>query len=95
MEEVLGNAPAGILLLNFILMAMGVILSPLLWGIFKRLGDVASSLKSNVEVQNQIASHLISVLNELHDARVRDKDLEGRLKGLNEKLDHYIQMGGS
>lgn len=84
--EVFGDTPAGILLLDFILVAIGVILTPLLWGIFSRLGQVSMNLADCLEAITHTNATLAEVVKELHDARVRDAQIEGRLKGIDEKL---------
>ena len=92
--NIFGNTPAGILLLDFILVAMGLILSPLLWGIFKRLGDISQNMSEAVRTHAETNNRLASVITELHDARVRDVSLEGRIKGINDKLDQHIREEG-
>ena len=86
-----GNTPAGIILLDFILIAMGMILSPLLWGIFKRLGDISQNMTEAVKTHADTNNKLASVITELHNAQVRDVSLEGRIKGINDKLDRHIR----
>ena len=86
-----GDTPTGILVLDIVLVLMGAILSPLLWGIFTRLGGITSSLTKCVQMQLEAQTVLAEVVRELNDARVRDKDLEGRVKIVNEKLDNHIR----
>ena len=82
-----GDTPLGILLLDIILLSMGAILTPILFGIFSRLGKVSEKLSICVTSLADTNKTLATVVQELNDARVRDKDIEGRLKGLNEKVD--------
>ena len=86
-----GNTPTGIIILDFILVVMGMILSPLLWGIFSRLGKIGENLTTCVKSLTETHTTLAEVVRELNDARVRDKDLEGRLKGIHEKLNDHIR----
>lgn len=80
------NTPFGIILLDVILLLVGAILTPILFGIFKRLGEVSEKMTSCVASLAQANSTLANVVKELNNARVRDKDLEGRIKGLSEKI---------
>lgn len=86
-----GTTPPGILLLDFILIAMGAILSPILWGILKRMGDVANHMKNNNSLQTQILANLTKIVDEQNEARIRDKEIEGRLKGVNENVTRLEQ----
>ena len=86
-----GDTPTGIIILDFILVVMGMILSPLLWGIFSRLGKIGENLTTCVKSLSETQGTLAAVVKELNDARVRDKDLEGRLKGIHEKLNDHIR----
>ena len=81
-----GNTPTGIIILDVILVAMGMVLTPILWGIYKRLGDTVTNSENTIKIQTECNQSLIKVVEELNDARVRDKDLEGRMKGLDEKM---------
>ena len=89
--EFFGTTPPGILLLDFILIAMGCILSPILWGILKRMGDVANHMKNNNSLQTQIVSNLTKIVDEQNEARIRDVEFEGRLKGIDYKIDQHIR----
>lgn len=93
MENIFGNTAPGILLLDFILIAMGLILSPLLWGIYKRLGEnnskvdkVFGKIAESNDLNVRTLSMLADCVKELHDARVRDKELEGRVKGVQAEV---------
>ena len=86
-----GDTPTGIIILDFILVVMGMILSPLLWGIFSRLGKIGENLTMCVKSLSETQGTLAEVVKELNDTKVRDKDIEGRLKGINEKLDNHIR----
>lgn len=85
--NIFGETPGGIILLDFILLAMGLILSPLLWGIFKRLGGVNNIAEQAVKLQGDLVKTVTKIFDEMIQVQVRDKDIEGRLKGLNDKID--------
>lgn len=81
-----GDTPDGIILLDFILLAMGLVLSPLLWGIFKRLGEIASKLSECVTNLAATQSTLAEVVKELNEAHIRDTKMEGRMKGIERQI---------
>lgn len=81
-----GDTPTGIIILDVILVLMGMILTPILWGIYKRLGDAVTNSECTIKIQAECNQSLVKVVEELNNARVRDKDLEGRMKGLDEKM---------
>ena len=85
-----GETPTGIILLDAILLLVGAVLTPILFGIFKRVGEVSLRMTSCVNSLAQANTTIGEVVKELNDARVRDTALEGRSKGINEKLDRHI-----
>ena len=86
-----GDTAVGIVVLDFILVAMGMVLTPILWGIYKRLGDNLENSKDSLELLAHSNATLAKVVEELHNARVRDKELEGRIKGLDDKVNRHLQ----
>ena len=81
-----GSTPTGIVILDIVLVLMGMILSPLLWGIFTRLGGIATNLIECVKLLAQTNATLTKVIQELNDAKVRDTALEGRLRGIEKAI---------
>lgn len=86
-----GQTPVGIILLDIILVAMGAVLTPILFGIFSRLGKVSEKMTACVASLAHANNTLAAVVKELNDARVRDTVLEGRIKGIDEKLNNHIR----
>ena len=97
MTELFGTTPIGILILDVILLGIGGVLIPILWKIYSKLNTIDRKLDN---VSNQISACITSLANantvlaqvvsELNDTRVRDAKLEGRIKGLDEKLNRHI-----
>lgn len=81
-----GETPSGIVLLDFILIAMGLFLSPILWGIFKRLGVISTNMTDCIKSLATANNSLAEVLKELHQANIRDTKMDGRIKGIENKI---------
>ena len=81
-----GDTPSGILLLDFILVGMGLFLSPILWGIFKRLGKLSNGIVACVESITAGNTSLAKVLEQLAEAHIRDTKIEGRIKGIEKQI---------
>lgn len=79
-----------VLLLNIILVVMGIVVSPLLGGILWTLVKLSKNVDTTMASLTEVVSTLANVTKELNEARVRDTALEGRIKGINEKLDRHI-----
>lgn len=97
MGEMFGTTPLGIIVLDFILVAMGIILTPILWGIYKKLGENSTKLGNCIESLARVNTKTANVIEKLHEIRVRDVEVEGRIKGiaddvksLEAKIDRHI-----
>lgn len=83
MVDIFGDTPLGILILD----AIGLTLIPLLVAVFRRLGAISTNLTDCVKALTVANTSLAGIISELNDARVRDKDIEGRLKGIDRRLE--------
>ena len=89
MAEFFGDTPLAVLILD----AIGLTLIPLLIAVFSRLGKISINLTDCITALATANTSLASIVQELNDARVRDKDVEGRLKGIDKQLEN-IKKGG-
>lgn len=97
MTEIFGNTPLGIIFLDIMLLIFGGVFIPVLWKIYSKLNHIDSKLDMVLHsINNCITSlanantALAKVCGELNDARVRDATLEGRIKGIDDKLNRHI-----
>ena len=91
--EFLGNTPIGMLVLELLLIPLAIWLGLQIKEITKTLQqntiamskqtDAVVALRSNIEKLN---GSLGGVLEELHEAEIRDKEAEGRQKGMFDQL---------
>ena len=88
--DFLQDSESNLILLNFILVGMGMVLSPLLWGIFSRLGKQNSKLTESVGAQVKTNELLAGILKELGDSRVRDETIQGQIKGILRDMDRLM-----
>ena len=84
MAEFFGDTPLAVLILD----AIGLTLIPLLIAVFTRLGKITINLSECISALAAANASLASIVQELNDARVRDKDIEGRLKGIDKQLEN-------
>lgn len=73
-----------------VLGVLEVILVPLLIRVSGKLAKIVDHVKSCAESMENANASLVKILDEQSEARVRDKDFEGRLKSLNDKVDKII-----
>lgn len=85
MTELFGNTP-GITVLNAILVLMGMVMTPILWGIYKKLGESNTKQTQCLESIAQSNDTISKIFHEMYETRVRDTETEGRLKGINETV---------
>lgn len=86
-----GDTPVGIIVLDIVLVVIalliGAVLIPILIKIFRQLGNISSDLTSCFKALTATNETMANVLKELQDARVRDKELEGRMKGIQSDVE--------
>ncbi len=70
-----------------ILGVLELILVPLLIRVSSKLGKIVDNVESCAESMENANSALVKILDEQSEARVRDKDFEGRLKGIQNRLE--------
>ena len=85
------DTDTGIILLDFILLGMGLILSPLLWGVFTRLGKIGNDISECTKTLAQSHEATSAILRELSLSHIRDTEMKGHLKSMDEKINRYIK----
>ena len=70
-----------------VLGVLEVILVPLLIRVSSKLGKIVDHVQSCAESMESANTALAKILDEQAEARVRDKDFEGRLKGIDTRLE--------
>ena len=88
MDSVFGSTPAGILVLDAILLVLSAVLIPLLYAIFKSLRDISENAKNSNEAIAEMCGLIRDAIKELTEARVRDERLRSEVERLRDKIDN-------
>ena len=87
MEQLIGDTPIALIILE-------IALIPLFWWIgvklnktLKAVDKCVDALDATTKVLTKLNGSLGTVLDKLNQAEIRDKDTEGRLKGMNATLE--------
>ena len=83
----------GIPVYVIILGILELVLVPLLIRVSGKLAKIVDHVENCAESMESANSALAKILDEQAEARVRDKDFEGRLKGIDTRLER-IERGG-
>ena len=70
-----------------VLGVLELILVPLLIRVSNKLSKIVDHVQSCAESMDNANTALVKILDEQAEARVRDKDFEGRLKGIQNRLE--------
>ena len=86
-----GNTPAGLLLLDILLLVFGGVLIPLLYAIFKILRDILTYCISFGETMTTLCKTVKSITDEMTETRLRDVKFENQITNLQTELTRHIR----
>ena len=88
MDSVFGSTPAGILVLDAILLVLSAVLIPLLYAIFKSLREISGNAKNGNKAMVEMCALIRDAIRELTEARVRDERLRSEIERLRDRVEN-------
>ena len=89
--NIFGDNPAGIILLDIILLVFGGVLIPLLWMIFDKLRQMLDNSEASSQALVTLCDTLQNVSSELTEARFRDVELRAEVDNLRREMRDHIK----